>query len=316
MNTLRVFTGNANPTIAKSIADHLGVDLGKAYLGRFPDGEIDLKVEEDVRGCDCFVVQPTCPPVNEHLMELLVFADCLQRASASRVTAVVPYFGYARKDRKDAGRVPITAKLVANLLAKAGTDRVLTLDLHADQIQGFFDIPVDHLFAAPIIQDYYRTLQLGNLVFVSPDAGGIKMARRYADELSCPLAIVDKRRVSPDRAEAGFVIGDVAGRNVAMVDDMISTGGSISEAARLLKQHGAIDVRVAATHPVFCGPVAERLQTAPIVEIAVTDTIPLNANAMKIGDRVKVLSVAGLLGEAIKRIHLNQSVSSLCRREP
>lgn len=316
MNTLRVFAGNGNPAIAASIADYVGTGLGQAHLGRFPDGEIDLKVDEDVRGCDCFVVQPTCPPVNEHLLELLVFADCLQRASASRVTAVMPYFGYARKDRKDAGRVPITAKLVANLLTKAGVDRVLALDLHADQIQGFFDIPVDHLFAAPIIQDYCRESELEKLIFVSPDAGGIKMARLHADELHCPLAVVDKRRVSPDKAEVGFVIGDVKGRNVVMVDDMIATGGSISEAARLLMDHGALDVRVAATHPVFCGSAAERLQAAPIVEIAVTDTIPLNANARAIGDRIRVLSVADLLGEAIKRIHLNQSVSSLCRREP
>ena len=316
MDSLRVFTGTANPAIAQAISDYLAIALGQAQVGRFPDGEIDLKVDEDVRGCDCFVVQSTCPPVNEHLFELLVFIDCLKRASATRVTAVMPYFGYARKDRKDEGRVPITAKLVANLVAKAGADRVLTLDLHADQIQGFFDLPVDHLFASPIFQEYYRDSDLTNLVFVSPDAGGIKSARGYADRLHCPLAIVDKRRVSPDKAEVGFVIGDVRDRNVVMIDDMIATGGSISEAARLLKEHGAVDVRVAATHPVFCGPVTERLQAAPIKEIAVTDTIPLNENAKQIGDRIQVLSIAELLGEAIKRIHLNQSVSSLCRMEP
>ena len=312
MDSLKLFSGNASPCLAEAIASHLDVALGCAYVARFPDGEIDLKVEQDVRGGDCFVIQPTCPPVNEHLMELLVFIDCLKRASASRVTAVVPYFGYARKDRKDAGRVPITAKLVANLLVKAGADRILTVDLHADQIQGFFDIPVDHMFAAPIIEEYYRNQDLADLVFVSPDVGGIKAARTYADSLGVPLAVVDKRRVSPDSAEVGFVIGDVSGRRVVMVDDMISTGGSISQGAAILVEKGAIDVRVAVTHPVFCGPVVERLENAPITEIAVTDTIPLNDQAKRLGDLIKVLPVADLLGEAIKRIHFNQSVSSLC----
>ncbi len=313
MNTLKVFSGNASPSFAKAVAHYLDISAGKAHAERFPDGEIDLKVEEDVRGCDCFVVQPTCPPVNENLMELLIYIDCLRRASAARVTAVIPYFGYARKDRKDEGRVPITAKLVANMLVHAGVDRILTLDLHAAQIQGFFDIPVDHMFAAPIILQYYRELALENMMFVSPDVGGIKQARTYADHLGVPLAVVDKRRVSPESAEVGFVIGDVAGRRVIMVDDMISTGGSISQGAKLLMEHGAAEVRCAVTHPVFCGPVVERLSAAPITEIAVTDTIPLNDNARQLGDRIKVLSVAGLLGEAIKRIHFNQSVSSLCR---
>ena len=313
MNSLKVLSGSANPAFSAAIGTHLGIELGKVHLGRFPDGEIELKVEEDVRGCDCFVVQPTCPPVNENLMELLVFIDCLKRASAARVTAVIPYFGYARKDRKDEGRVPITAKLVANLLTKAGADRVLTVDLHADQIQGFFDIPVDHLFASPVIEGYCRELNLENLVFVSPDVGGIKTARSYANRLGAPLAVVDKRRVSPEEAEVGFVIGDVEGRSVVMVDDMVSTGGSISEGARLLMDNGATEVRAAVTHPVFCGPVAQRIADAPIVEIAVTDTIPLNHNAKRLGDLVRVLSLTSLLGEAIKRIHFNQSVSSLCR---
>ena len=314
MNKLRLFSGTANLDLAQAMAQHIDVNMGVATVDRFPDGEIDLKVEEDVRGCDCFVVQPTCPPVNENLLELLVFIDCLRRASALRVTAVIPYFGYARKDRKDEGRVPITAKLVANLITKAGADRVLTMDLHADQIQGFFDIPVDHLFAAPIMQDYYRKCgSLDNIVFVSPDAGGIKNARLYADRLGRPLAIVDKRRVSPERAEVGFVIGDVEGHNVVMVDDMISTGGSISQAAHMLMERGAIDVRVAATHPVFCGPVAEHIGTSPISEITVTDTIPLNHSARQVQERIHVLSVSKLLGEAVKRIHFNESVSSLCR---
>jgi len=306
---MQVFSGNANRQLASAIAAHLAVALGEAEVTRFPDGEIRIKVEEDVRGADVFIVQPTCPPVNENLMELLIFIDCVRRASASRVTAVMPFFGYARQDRKDEGRVPISAKLVANLITVAGANRVLTIDLHAAQIQGFFDIPLDHLFAAPILTRHFAALDLGATVVVSPDVGGIKMARAYAKRLGAGLAIVDKRRVTPDKAEVSNVIGDVEGRNVVIVDDMISTAGSVVEAAALLKDHGAKDIFVGATHPLFCGPAYDRLTAAPIKEVAVTDTVPFDGQDKL--SKVKVLSVAPLLGEAIRRIHMNESVSSL-----
>ncbi|MBM4048326.1 MAG: ribose-phosphate pyrophosphokinase [Planctomycetes bacterium] len=311
MDKLKVFSGNANPPLARRICEYLGIPLGNAYVGRFPDGEIDLKVDEDVRGADAFIVQPTCPPVNENMMELLIAIDCLKRASAQRVTAVIPYYGYARKDRKDEGRVPITAKLVANLVTKAGADRVLALDLHATQIQGFFDIPTDHLFASPVLIDYYRKLNIPDVVVASPDVGGVKLARAYSKALNTDLVIVDKRRINPQEAAVGFVIGQVEGKNVLMVDDLISTGGTLAQSARALKDKGAKDIYVCATHPVFCGPVIERLVPSPIKEIAVTDSIPLNDKAKALGDRIRVLSVAGLLGEAIRRIHENKSVSSL-----
>ena len=230
INHLKIFSGNANPALAKKICEHLSIQLGNAYVGRFPDGEIDLKVNEDVRGADVFLVQPTCPPVNENLTELLIFIDCLKRASAARITAVLPYYGYARKDRKDEGRVPITAKLVANIITEAGADRVLTVDLHAAQIQGFFDIPVDHLLAFPVISKYFERLVLSDLVVVTPDVGGIKLVRNYSKKLGIKMAIVDKRRVGPDETEIGFVIGDVANKNVVMIDDLIATG------VRLLRQ--------------------------------------------------------------------------------
>jgi len=304
-----VFSGSANPALAAAICRYLDISLGGASLQRFPDGELNLKVNEDVRGADVFIVQPTCTPVNEHLMELLLLIDCVKRASAIRITAVLPYYGYARKDRKDEGRVPITAKLVANLITQAGADRVLTMDLHASQIQGFFDIPVDHLLAAPVFVDQFRQMQIEDLVMVSPDVGSIKLARAYAQKLGAGLAVVDKRRLAPDAIETGFLIGDVNGKNVLIVDDIIATAGSVCEAARLLRKHGAKSVKVSATHPVLCGPAVERLSDAPIDEILVTDTIPLTKSAECLP--ITIVSVAEVLGEAMSRIHLNESVSAL-----
>lgn len=311
LDNLKVFTGNSNVQLAKKICEYLSVPLGNAYVGRFPDGEIDVKVNEDVRGSDVFLIQSTCPPVNEHLTELLIFIDCLKRASAARITPVIPYFGYARKDRKDEGRVPITAKLVSNLITKAGADRVLTMDLHAAQIQGFFDIPVDHLLAFPVLSNYYENLNIPDLVIVSPDVGGIKTARLYSTKLKIKMAIVDKRRVGPDETEIGFVIGDVKDKNVVMIDDLIATGGSIVQAANVLKEKGAKDIYVGTTHPVLCASAVERIDSAPIKELAVTDTIPLKENVKILENKIKVLSVDKLLGESIKRIHLNESISSM-----
>ena len=309
MSNLKLFAGRANPALAGKISEYLGMPLGKVKINPFPDGELLVKLEEDVRGRDVFVIQPTCGAVNDALMELLIFIDCARRASAERITAVVPYFGYARQDRKDEGRVPITAKLVANLIVQAGADRVVAVDLHATQIQGFFDVPVDHLYAEPILARHYRQRKLDDLVVVSPDVGSIKLARAYASHLHAGLAVVDKRRVSPDQTESDFFIGDVQDKNVLMVDDMIATGGSVAEAARLLKEEGAKSCHVTATHAVFCGPAFERLAAAPIDEITVTDTIPLNDEGAALP--ITVVSVASLLAEAIKRIHLDESVSSL-----
>ncbi len=304
-----VFSGNAHPALAKAICDFLDIPLGNATVRKFPDGELDVKVHEDVRGADTFVVQPTCHPVNDSLMELLLLVDCLKRASADRVTAVLPYYGYARKDRKDEGRVPITAKLVANLITTAGADRCLALDLHASQIQGFFDIPVDHLSAAAVLARPFLEKRVPDLVVVSPDVGSVKLALPFSVRLGAEFAVVEKRRVRPDLTEPGFVIGDVRGKNVLMIDDIIATGGSVCAAASLLRAHGARSVRVAATHAVLCEPAVKRLGAAPIDHIVVTDTIPL-AEAAR-GLPISVVSVAGLLGEAIKRIHYNESVSSL-----
>ncbi|MDF1667239.1 MAG: ribose-phosphate pyrophosphokinase [Planctomycetota bacterium] len=306
---LVIFSGNSNRTLAKRICKYLGVPLGKADIQKFPDGEVSAKIEADVRGADVFIIQPTCTPVNDHLMELLILVDALKRASSARITAVIPYFGYARQDRKDEGRVPITAKLVANLIETAGVDRVVTLDLHAAQIQGFFDIPVDHLYGSRVIARYLKRLDLSDLVVTSPDVGGLKMAWAYAKLLDARLAVVEKRRISPDSVEVGFVIGDVSGRNVVIVDDLISTGGTVSQAAHLLKEKGAERVIIAATHAVFCGPAIERLTAAPVEEIIVTDTIPVTANL----PNLQVLSVADFLGEAMHRIHMNKSVSKLFR---
>ena len=307
---LKVFSGTAHPVLAKAICAELGIGLGDASVGRFPDGEIEVKVNEDVRGRDVFLVQPTSPPVNENLMELVILADCLRRASADRVTAVIPYFGYARKDRKDEGRVPITAKLVANLITQAGVNRVLAVDLHASQIQGFFDIPVDHLYAKAVLVGPLKRLGLANLAVVSPDVGGIKVARAYSKELAADLAIVDKRRVSFEEAEVEAVIGDVRGKNVLLVDDMITTGGTIAEAVRILKNFDARSVYVAATHAVFCGRARERLDAAPVEKIFVTDTIPARPDSPP-PKRVQVVSIAPLLARAIASIHRAESVSRL-----
>ncbi len=306
---LAVFTGNANRNLAAEIAKYLGVQLGDATCSRFSDGEISVKVNENIRGKDVFIVQSTCPPSNDNLMELLILIDAARRASAQRITAVVPYYGYARQDRKDQPRVPITAKLVANLITAAGADRLLTIDLHAGQIQGFFDIPVDNLYAVNVFVDYFSKLKIENLVVVSPDVGGIKMARAYSKRLDASLAIVDKRRISDTQAEVVHILGEVDGKNVVIVDDLISTGGTVVEAAGALGEKGAKDIYVAITHPVLCGPALKKIKAAPFKELVVTDTIPLDEG--KVIPKLKVLSVAPLLSEAIKRIHNEESVSSL-----
>ena len=309
---LKVFSGRGNPMLAQRICDHLGIPLGKVEVETFPDGELFVRLQDDVRGRDVFVIQPTCNPVNENLMELLIFMDCLRRASARRITAVLPYFGYARQDRKDEGRTPISAKLVSNLIATAGADRVLALDLHAAQIQGFFDIPVDHLSAEPIFTQHFRNGgKAENVVFVSPDVGNVKRARFYAQRLACDLAIIDKRRLDGSKALVENIIGDVEGRDVIMIDDMIATGGTVCEAARICKQRGARAIRAAATHAVLAGPAFDRLEKAPFDELVVTDSIPLVDEAKRRLPGLKQLSCSGLLGEAIVRIHRNQSVSSL-----
>ncbi len=308
---MKVFGGRSNQLLARKAADYLGISLSEATIRPFPDGELMVKLDEDVRGRDTFFIQSTCTPVNDHLMELVIFIDAARRASAERITAVVPYFGYARQDRKDEGRVPITAKLVCNMIAAAGADRVLTVDLHAAQVQGFFDIPVDNLSAEPVLSRYYSQLQLDDLVLVSPDVGNVKRARVYAERLGAGLAIIDKRRKSGSDIEVENIIGDVEGKTVLMVDDMISTAGTISSAAKLVKQRGAGKVLVGCTHPVLCGPAVERLRDAPIEEIVVTDTIPLSQVKMEQIGRLKVLSLSALIGEAIHRIHNNESVSSL-----
>jgi ribose-phosphate pyrophosphokinase len=309
---LRVFTGTAHPKLAQDICAHMGVPMGAASLQRFPDGEINLKVECDVRGADVFVVQPTCPPVHENLFELLSFADCLRRASADRITAVIPYYGYARKDRKDEGRVPINAKLVANLLVASGYNRVVAIDLHAAQIQGFFDIPVDHLYARPVIIDRVRQLGAEKPMVVSPDVGGVKLARAYAKDLECDLAIIDKRRISGDTTVIEHIIGDVKGRDVLLVDDMVSTGGSIVDAARIVKQKGANSVFIIATHAVLAGKAVERLNSADVEKILFADTIPLPDSKIA---RLETVSVAQLLARAIDRIHRSESVSKLFEPE-
>ncbi len=305
---LRVFTGRAHKKLAEDICSHMGVPLGAATVEPFPDGEINLKVECDVRGADVYVVQPTCPPVHENLFELLSYADCLRRASADRITAVIPYYGYARKDRKDEGRVPINAKLVANLLVASGYSRVVTIDLHAAQIQGFFDIPVDHLFARPVMIARVRQLGADQPIIVSPDVGGVKLARAYAKDLECDLAIIDKRRISGDTTVIEHIIGDVKGRDVVLVDDMVSTGGSIVDAARIVKQKGANAVFIVATHAVLAGKAVERLNTAEVEKILFADTIPLPITKIA---RLEVVSIAQLLARAIDRIHRSESVSKL-----
>jgi ribose-phosphate pyrophosphokinase len=313
---IKVFTGRSNPELAQKVCDHLQVPLGRGRTELFPDGECIVKVDEDVRGRDCYIFQSTCHPTNAHLMELFIWIDCLRRASAKRVTAVIPYFGYARQDRKDEGRVPITAKLVANLLERAGADRVVSVDLHAAQVQGFFDIPVDHLNANPVLTKWFKTLKLGsNKVFVSPDVGNVKRAQSFANMMGGEICIIDKRRKSGSTTEARHIIGDVEGKNVLIVDDMITTAGTVAEACKILKANGVKDIYIAATHGVFAPPAMERLADAPFAKIAVTDTIPMSNRIDPIQDRLVVLSVAELLGEAIARIHRDESVSALFKEE-
>jgi ribose-phosphate pyrophosphokinase len=306
---LKIITGNANPDLAKRIAKYLKVDVCDALVTSFSEGEVRVKINEDVRGRDVFIVQPTCPPTNTNLMELLIMIDAVKRASARRITAVIPYFGYARQDRKDQPRVPITAKLVANLIETAGADRVLTMDLHAGQIQGFFDIPLDHLFAVTTVVDYFKDKRVKNLVVASPDVGGIKMARAYAKRLNASFAIVDKRRIDDKHTETLSILGDVAGKNIVIVDDLVATASSICEAAVALKKAGGLKIYAAVTHPVLSGPAIQRVQDAPIEEFIISDSIPLDET--KKDKKFKVLSVAPLLGEAIRRIHHEESVSSL-----
>ena len=311
---ITLIAGNAHRELAGAISRHLSIPLASAHFGRFPDGEIDIKVNEDIRGTDCFVIQPTCPPVNENLVELLLLLDCLRRASAGRITAVLPYYGYARKDRKDEGRVPISAKVVANTLVGCGMDRLLALDMHAAQIQGFFDVPVDHLYAKPVILAAVRSLNIAKPMIVSPDVGGIKMARSYAKALdNCDLAIVDKRRISGSQVAVEHVIGDVEGRNVVIVDDMISTGGSITEAARIVRAHGARQIVLAVTHGVLVDGATEKIDAAPIDRLLITDSIPPRGRMPRCAE---IVSIAPLLARAIINIHRNESVSSLFEECP
>jgi ribose-phosphate pyrophosphokinase len=307
---LKIFSGSAHPQLAKEIADCLGIPLGKCSLRRFPDSEVSFQIDENIRGADVFIVQPTSNPVDQHLMEMLVMIDAFRRSSAARITAVVPYYGYARQDRKDKPRVPISAKLVANLLSAAGTNRVLTMDLHKAQIQGFFDIPVDHLFAAPVIIEYLARLESPNLTLVAPDAGGAERARAYAKRLDGELAVIDKRRSDDGTAEVMNVIGDVEGRTCIIQDDIVDTAGTITKAASALKSNGAARVLACAVHGVLSGPAIERIDKSPIDKMIVTDTIP-QSKATEACNKIVVLSVARLLGQAIKSIHEETSVSSL-----
>jgi ribose-phosphate pyrophosphokinase len=307
---LKVFSGSAHPSLTREIADFLGIPVGQARLRRFPDSEVSFQIDENIRGADVFIIQPTSNPVDQHLMEMLVMIDAFRRSSAARITAVVPYYGYARQDRKDKPRVPISAKLVANLLSAAGTNRVLTMDLHKAQIQGFFDIPVDHLFAAPVIIDYLARLNSPKLTIVSPDAGGAERARAYAKRLDAELAIVDKRRTEDGSAEVMNVIGDVEGRTCILQDDIIDTAGTIQKAATGLKAAGATKVLACAVHGVLSGPALDRIEHAPIDQLIVTNTIPLRSDAQNC-KKIVVLSVARLLGQAIRSIHEETSVSSL-----
>ena len=309
---LKVFSGSAHRGLAREIAAFLGVVLGQARLRRFPDSEVSFQIDENIRGTDVFIVQPTCSPVDQHLMELMIMIDAFRRSSAARITAVLPYYGYARQDRKDKPRVPISAKLVANVLSAAGTNRVLTMDLHKAQIQGFFDIPVDHLFAAPVIIDYLAQMrrQLTDLTIVSPDAGGAERARAYAKRLDAELAIIDKRRSDDGSAEVMNVIGDVEGRTCIIQDDIIDTAGTITKAATALKSNGAAGVIACAVHGVLSGPALDRIQESPIDRLIVTNTIPLSPAGVACS-KIVVLSVARLLGQAIKSIHEETSVSSL-----
>ncbi len=305
---MKIVTGTAHPQLAGEIAKYLGVSVCDATVSSFPDGETFVKINENIRGRDVFIVQPTCPPTNQNLMELLIMVDAARRASAARITTVIPFFGYARQDRKDQPRVPITAKLVANLLVAAGVDRVLTMDLHAQQLQGFFDIPVDHLYALPVMLQHWRNLGLEDLVIVSPDVGGVKMASAYAQALGASLAIVVKRRKSASEIEAVTIIGEVEGKNVIIVDDLTETAGTLAGAAKILRQNGAKNIYAGVSHAVLTDLAVERLKSSEIKELITTDSVPVRAES---DARVKVLSVAALLGEGIRRIHDDESVSSL-----
>ena len=310
---LRLFSGNSNPELAREIGTYLGIPDGPRVIKRFADGEFYIQIQESIRGCDVFLIQPTCAPVNDHLMELLIMVDACRRASARQITAVIPYYGYARADRKTAGRESITAKLVANLLVKSGVDRVLAMDLHSSQIQGYFDIPCDHIYGSPVLVDYLSTRQLKDLVVVSPDVGGVARARAFAKQMQdAPLAIIDKRRSEHNVAESLTVIGDVAGKTAVLIDDMIDTGGTICQGAKLLRRQGASRVLCCATHAVFSPPSIERLSEPGLFEeVVVTNSIPVPPDRMF--DQLRVLSVANMLGEAIWRIHEESSVSSMFR---
>lgn len=305
---LKIFSGSAHLVLAQRIADFVGVPLGNATVSSFPDGETFVKINENVRGRDVFIVQPTCPPSNQNLMELLILTDAARRASASRITAVIPFFGYARQDRKDQPRVPITAKLIANLLVAAGVNRVLTVDLHAQQVAGFFDIPVDHLYALPVLIKYWRSRNFENIVVVSPDVGGLKMASAYSQALGCPLAIVAKRRKSATEIESLYVIGEVENKNVIIVDDLTETAGTLTSAAKILKQHGALDIYAGVSHSVLSDLAIERLKNSEIKELITTNSVPVRSNDIS---HIQVICIAELLGEGIKRIHNDESVSSL-----
>lgn len=307
---IKVFSGNANRPLAEEICNYLSCDPGRALTQRFSDGEFNFQIEENVRGGDVFIVQPTCRPTDAHLMELLVMLDAFRRSSSERVTAVIPYYGYARSDKKDRPRVPISAKLVANLITVAGADRVLTMDLHAAQIQGFFDIPVDHLYSAPVMIGYYQDNPLPNLTVVAPDTGGAERARAYAKRLDAELALCDKRREKANVAEVMNVVGDVRGRNCLIVDDMCDTGGSLTKVARALKEAGADRIHACFTHPVLSGKAVEHLAQSELEQIVVTNTIPLSSSAREL-KTIRVLSIAPLLAKAIKSIHEETSVSSL-----
>lgn len=309
-SALKLFAGNANPALAKAVARQLEVPLGQANVGRFPDGEIEIKVLENVRGTDCFILQPTSEPANDNLMELLLLIDALRRASAMRITAVIPYFCYGRQDRKAQPRVPISSKLVANLIVTAGADRVLTMDLHAGQIQGFFDIPVDHLYSAPVMVNYFKNKRFApkDTVVVSPDAGGVERARAFAKRLNFDLAIIDKRRTSPTDADILHVVGEVRNKIAILVDDLVDTAGTLAKASKALKESGAKRVLAAASHGVLAGPAIERLEGCPIEELVITDSIALNGKKC---DKIKMLSVAPILAEAITRIHEERTISAL-----
>ena len=310
LERIRVFSGNANIALATKICHHLGVSLGKANVTTFSDGETRVEINENVRGMDVFIIQSTCPPVNVTCMELLIMIDALKRASADRITAVIPYYGYGRQDRKVAPRAPITAKLLADLITAAGANRVLSMDLHAGQIQGFFNIPVDNLFATPVLFDYMKKNFIDGTVVVSPDTGGVERARAFGKRLGASLAIIDKRREGPNEAEVMNIIGNVKGKRIIILDDMIDTAGTVVQAARAMKEAGALEVSICCTHPVLSGPALERIEGSEIKEVIVTDTIPLSDRA-KNCKKIKVLSVSGILGEAVRRIYYNDSVSSL-----